>query len=199
MIKVYLAKMPDSKIENLHSKERMEEINLTKSESVKKEKYWVWKVLEKAIEYENFSPKEVNFYKDGFGKWKSSNLEFSLTHSGDFVGVAISDTPVGIDLQKLVLTNPDKFANRFLNENDLAKYLAVTESEKIAFLISHWAKLESAFKLFGDKKTVFDAKIDGLFFFEKDLNLEEKPYRLSVCSRQKQEVDFKFLDLKPTL
>ncbi len=199
MIKVYLAKMPDGKIENLYSKERMKEINLTNCKNVKREKYWVWKVLESAIELENFSPKEVVFYKDGFGKWKCSNIEFSLTHSGDFVGVAISDTPVGIDLQIVHLTNPDKFANRFLNQSDLEKYLSTDESEKTAFLISHWAKLESAFKLFGDKKTVFDAKTDGLFFFEKDLILEEKPYRLSVCAHRKQEVDFKFLDLKPTL
>ncbi len=199
MIKVYLAKMPDGKIENLYSKERMKEINLAKNENVKREKYWVWKLLESAFESENLSPRDVDFYKDEFGKWKGNGLEFSLTHSDGFVGVAISDNPIGIDLQKVNFPNPDKFANRFLNESDLAKYLSVNESKKSSFVISHWTKLESAFKLLGDKKTVFDAKIDNLFFFEKDLILEEHPYRLCVCSHQKEEVDFKFFNLKPTL
>ena len=57
-VRVYCALMPNGIGEReLYPKERMNEINECKSESVKREKYRVWELLEYAINFVIFATK----------------------------------------------------------------------------------------------------------------------------------------------
>lgn len=57
---------------------------------------------------------------------KGEEIHFSLSHSGDYAVCAISDIPVGIDIEKIDTFKPE-IANRFFNPSEL-KYVADAES-----------------------------------------------------------------------
>ena len=69
----------------------------------KRQSVLVWKLLEYVF-YRYFSIKDVVFSLDKSGKWTSdqTDLFFSLSHSGNIVAVAVSDSErTGVDVEKV--------------------------------------------------------------------------------------------------
>lgn len=83
---------------SLFLRKRKDAIEKCKNELHKKQKYCVWKLLEYALARQGFDVPVVDFSFEG-GKWIASGIRFSLSHSYDYVAVAISDYPIGIDIQ----------------------------------------------------------------------------------------------------
>ena len=148
-IKVYLSLIPDKNIEKVLPKERFEEINGCLDEKVKREKYFVWKLLELALrDSTGVNPDFTRFNKGVNGKWKTQGVEFSLSHSNGVVAVAISNKPVGIDLQVIKPVNI-KLIERIFAEKELEEISALSDQEKNARIIEKWAEKESDFKRVG--------------------------------------------------
>ena len=82
--------------------ERQQEIARCKNDKVRREKYLVWKLLERAVT-ERFKLDFANlkFTKSANGQWVCPDLFFSLSHTDGAVCVAISDKPVGVDIEKV--------------------------------------------------------------------------------------------------
>ena len=99
---VYVRKFPFSiESEKIFPPLRAKEIVSCKNEKVKKEKFYVWKLLEEGLlQTLGLDIKTLLFQKEN-GKWSCENCYFSLSHSGDLAAVAISTKPVGIDVEKL--------------------------------------------------------------------------------------------------
>ena len=180
VIEVYVSEIPENVvIESVYPPIRDKEIAEVRNDKVRAEKFWVWKVLLRAIK--NIfcvDPEIVNFTKTSSGKWQADGFYFSLTHSGNKVAVAISSCEVGVDLEqkslffkKITAEKVDRFAEKIAADSE---ELPKTPED----LIIMWTKKESAYKFVG-KGGFSPKKIDTERFVFKVFDTEE--YVLTVC------------------
>ena len=146
-VRVYCALMPNGIGEReLYPKERMNEINECKSESVKREKYRVWELLEYAIKdafYPDFN--NLQFTKMPSGQWVCDKLCFSISHSDEAMTVALCESDVGVDIELVRELDP-RLADRVLTERELSYYQNLTEAQRTDYLLEAWCKKEAVFK-----------------------------------------------------
>lgn len=149
---VYIAAVPDKvEVEAVYPKLRQREISAAKNEKVKKEKFFVWQLLSFAVkESLGCDIKELNFSKTKNGKWLCDKCFFSLSHTNGFAAVAISDKPVGVDIE-----NTGDFKSRHDLETllKLAKRVGIEISggdEGYDDFLKGWTKKESIFKCIGE-------------------------------------------------
>lgn len=81
---------------------RAEEISACSNEFLRKQKFYVWKLLEFAtVDALGLKLDLLNLKRDKNGKWHSDKCCFSLTHSKNVVAVALSDNPIGVDAERV--------------------------------------------------------------------------------------------------
>ena len=194
-IKVYLSLIPDKKIEKVLPKERFDEINGCLDEKVKREKYFVWKLLELALRNATgVNPDFTRFYKGVNGKWQAQGVEFSLSHSNGVVAVAISDKPVGIDLQVIKPLKNDRLIEKIFTEKELEKINALSGQEKTARIIEKWAEKESDFKrVGGDNFLTYIRDNRAVSGFSARVTLPNGDYVVAVSGEG--EVEMKIVEL----
>ena len=153
-LNIYIASIPsDDFVGKLCLKERNEEIENVKNLEVKKQKYWVWKVLELAIIRDlKLNPDNVQFTKDKYGKWSCPNFKFSLSHTKNVAVVAISNDEVGVDIEE-----NDRLDSS--NENLKSKILHKKEGDTFsAGIINGMAGIATITKI-EDKKIYFSFRL----------------------------------------
>ena len=183
-IKVFLSKIPGILPKDIiYPEERQEEIDKVRSETVKLEKYWSWKLLEKAVNevfkgvFSSFS-----FTKTPHGKWICPDFYFSITHSGGYCSVIISDTRCGVDLERHRNLSSG-LEQKILTENELSKYRELfSKAEKNTYLLNKWTEKEAIFKCHGGK-ALLPSKLEAESFnvVHSDISLDEGIYSLAVC------------------
>lgn len=200
IVDVYVAEIPENtKLTALYPPERNREIEACSSEKVKREKYYVWKLLEYALERTfGYKMKKQTFTKTAFGKWQCASCSFSLSHSKNAVAVALSRTPVGVDIQ---CYEPEKIravAQKFLNDAEKTAYEAQSEEEKTDFLLRTWTQKESLFKTFdtaGCKMVSIDTTAAKTW--TKKIEVKKEPYFLCVASEHVEKIRlFENIDLQ---
>jgi phosphopantetheinyl transferase len=145
---VYIAKYPFPYNEDINCPLRREEIEKCRNSAVKEQKFYVWKLLEYAL-LDAFGLKKniLNFKKKKNGKWVLDGYFFSLSHSGNIVVAAVSDSPIGVDIQKIKqIEDPAKFKTIIFSEKEKAKYRDVNDEK----LMKIWSLKECAFKKSND-------------------------------------------------
>ena len=115
ILDVYLARIDDSEpIKQVYPPERQKEIADCKNEKLKRLKYADWRLLKTALDNSfHLDFNSLDFSKTKNGKWLADGVFFSLTHTLDFVAVAVSNTPVGIDAEV-----ESEFSARFQNNSE---------------------------------------------------------------------------------
>ena len=152
ILDVYIATIPENgKLEKVYPKLRQKEISACKNETVKKEKYYAWKLLEYAL-FRTFGLKiqDQKFEKTDNGKWICENFEFSISHSYSQVAVAISRDKVGVDIELLKARKTEKLSEKILTDTELDEFNGLSIDEKDEFIILKWSEKESLFKMAGD-------------------------------------------------
>jgi phosphopantetheinyl transferase len=90
---------------------------------------------------------KIEIKKDG-NKWVCNECYFSLSHSENVAAVAISRTPVGVDIEKLdgarFLLLPQE---KLLTESEQAQANIMRTDEKGEYVCSLWTVKEAAFKM----------------------------------------------------
>ena len=173
MTNVYIAALPkDLPIGNLCCQERMNEIEKVSNERVKREKYFVWKLLCYGLKHSfDLDEQNLNFLKSEEGAWKLNGVEFSLSHSDDALAVAVSQTPIGIDVERVHKPRSNRMAEYMMNEQELEKFNLVPTEEREAHLIEIWTAKEAIFK--SQKSQNFIPKqIDTLSHSTKTINFQ---------------------------
>jgi len=132
---------------------RKKEIESCGNLKVKQEKFFIWKLLEKALkESLDIDIKDVEFHKLENGKWVCDRCQFSLSHSHGVVCVAISDSFVGVDLEYIDgKRHPLNLVNKTIHANEKCE----TENDFFAL----WTIKEAYFK-FSNENHFNPKKID---------------------------------------
>ena len=182
---VYVARIPDSKkLSPLYPKQRDKEVRSVKNEEVRKHKYYAWRLLEHAL-FKTFAYdiKKLEFTKYPSGKWSCQNCEFSISHSGALVAVAVSRKPVGVDIQLQKELVSSGFADRMLTEKERQTLTALDdEKERQTELIKLWTIKESIFKTFNSDKYI-PAEIETSDYetYSETVDVDGVTYHLAVC------------------
>lgn len=181
---VYIAEMPSRvKMKKVFPHSRWTEIQSATNVTVRKEKYFVWKLLEYGLK-QSIGKKitDLEVFKSDTGKWMCETCEFSLSHSGNLVCVAISKKPIGVDIEKIQVPKVD-ISKAILSKEEIIEYDRLSQEEKNIFIIETWSKKESLFKR-KNIKTVSKAEFRALngTVFQKIIFTNGESYMLSVAT-----------------
>lgn len=189
--KIYFAKTKESGLP-IYPEERADEILGCKNEKVKREKSSVWTLLSFAVK--DAFGKELtsyNFKKKENGKWVSDGFYFSLTHSNGVAGVAISNAPIGVDIENITMfdkkigSKKDAFLKKVCSDEEYKTY----KNAPISRLSALWTAKESAFKRSDDN--YFDyKKCKTGFSKSNEMKLFKEEYSVSVCAENDCYIEY---------
>ena len=180
---VYTAKIPtDLTVKTVYPPQKNLEISSCLSQKVKEEKFFAWCVLEFAIKNTfGFDLKTLNFSKQENGKWICDKCHFSISHSHGVVAVAVSNIPVGVDLE---LFEPAKSGciEKYLTLSELNHLEQLSSDKKWEFLLAVWSKKESVYKKQG-LGAFIPSKIDTVKenVETQKVIIGERAYLFSLC------------------
>jgi hypothetical protein len=146
---VYFAQLPSVLgRRGMFPPERETYILQTGNPVLQRQRYYVWLLLEYALFHslEKHLP-ELQLYVEN-GKWTSPVCHFSLSHGDNGLAVAVSNAPVGVDIQKCI--SKDKAPSFILSPNEVPLFENATD--KTSFLTELWTKKESIFKASNEKR-----------------------------------------------
>ena len=199
MIKIYVARLPQiERNEPLLCLERQNEINSISNERVRREKYYVWKLLEYAIK--NGLEKDassIRFKKSKNGKWSCKEFEFSISHSTEAIAVAVSDESVGIDVERIRVKRSKKMAEYILTEDEYFEYSDIPDENGENYIVRKWCQKEAVFKT-QNKAHFRPSEIETAEYFcvTKNFDIGEEKYILAVAAKKRQEFEiFELYDL----
>ena len=195
--RVFVAPIPENiEITEVYPPERYAEITNVKNERVRREKYFVWRLLEYAIKKsrgENI--KDVAFRKCESGRWVAEDFDFSLSHSDGVAAVAISDSCVGVDIEELSCPRAESFAKRVLSSCEYEEFSLLPRESREEYLIKKWTQKEAAFKSCNADRFIpmkteakpSDIKTDVLI-------IKGRKYVISVYAVNSEEIDIELVD-----
>ena len=182
--RVYVRTMPfEIKNERIYPPSRVEEIEACTNEKVRAHKYYVWKLLEFALE-DTFGMKieNINARKEGM-RWVCDGYYFSLSHSEKCVAVALSNYPVGIDIQ--LVREVTNISPRIL-----------CKGEKGDNLLEIFSKKEAIFKSLG--REVFSPSLidtGDSDVASEILSIQGEQYILSVACKFREYKQINMFDI----
>ena len=163
---VYVAKIapgkPDGeRVAAIYPPERRREIEATANAALRAARIADWELLSFAAKRSlKTDVAEAQFKKKLGGRWICDKFHFSLTHTKSAVAVAVSNFPVGVDMEY-----PDEIAEKLTPERiEALKRRFFTESERdcgegAADFAKVFTKKEAIFKRSG-KRAFLPSKID---------------------------------------
>ncbi len=200
-LSVFIAQIPrKTNVTALSHPLRQSQIDSCKSDKVKEEKFYVWKLLEYAVfNLFNKPLTDFNITLNKTGKWLSNGFEFSLSHSNGVVAVAISPYPVGVDVELIKKPNVNVYGKVF-NDKQLIEFNRLPEDEKAEYFITKWANKESVFK--SENKPIFiidKENCNSVEVFSKKITFNELNYVLSIAGKGASNAKFTTIDFERVL
>lgn len=182
---VYVALLPEGECgAPLYPEERDAYVKNTANLTVRRERYFVWRLLEIAARRSlGLELSEIGLHREG-ERWTGELADISLAHGGGALAVAISGAPVGVDIELLSDgSDGDRLAERFFNDAERAEYYAAPESERGLAFLRVWTAKEAIFK--SQRGSIFapsDVDSHSSRVHSSILRLGERDLVLSVAS-----------------
>lgn len=194
---VYLAPLPETLPEvSLYPPERALEVQSTCHEALQRRRYWGWKLLQTAADRAfGVDFRSLHFEKTSFGKWTCDRFSFSLSYTEGAMAVAVSDAPVGIDLENIRVFQ-EKFQGRL--EQFLQKITAEGEKDtppQLDAALRLWTAKESIFKCRGVGQFIPN-EIDTTQFIAEGRTLLSETVYISLCTDSAATTRYFLLDGK---
>ena len=151
-----------------------------------------WRLMESSLKRHGFSAENVVIGKNG--KMECEGIYFNISHSADMVLCAVSDTPVGCDIEK-VTNAPMEVAERYFSEKE-RRYIAVAKNSADANrrFFRLWTMKESYMKMTGEGMSLSPDRLetdpDGLSILRDGIlqscvlqNSAIDDYEISICTQ----------------
>lgn len=197
MVHLYMADithLPEQELELLNlPKERVQKIERQQNAEKKRQTLGAGLLLKDVLEKHGISQTEVRFGQ--YGKPEADRLCFNLSHSGNLVVCAVSDKPVGCDVEK-VRKAPKGIAKRYFCENEYMYLETLEEAKYDTEFFRLWTMKESYVKMTGEGlrlptdefemilseevKVLRDGEIQECFIKEYTVS----GYRITVCAKE---------------
>lgn len=107
---------------------------------------------------QNTAPECLSFVYGPKGKpalSDSNGVHFNISHSGDWIALAVSQTPVGVDIEYARDTRKtDSIVRRFFHPQEAEHYRTLSPEEQRRFFYERWTAREAALKALGIGLTV---------------------------------------------
>lgn len=208
MIEVFAIKLIENKIFESHKKGLLSFLPKESQEAVLRHKTakgaqrtcFGELISRKIIQEKTSIPtQEIHFEKTNKGKpfMKNSPIHFNISHSGDWVVLAVADIDVGIDVELLREINY-RIATRFFSKYENALLEKLEGKNKSNLFFDFWTLKESYLKLLGTGLTkslnsFTIVKNEDGFTLKENSNKNREPvyfrqyrlsegYKLSACS-----------------
>ena len=168
-----------NKFFDLMSEEKREKVKRLKKDRDKKLSVCGEMLAKRAIsELTGKNAEEIVFEIKKSGKpfCQNADIEFSISHSGEYVVCAVSTHRVGIDIQ-IVTPYNDKTAKKVCSEEEIKKI--EESSDKAREFIKIWTKKEAVLKR--DEKSIFSSDIKTCLLDENIKTIEFKDYFVSIA------------------
>lgn len=156
-----------------------------------------WSALEKGMLHTfDRALETLKFHKSENGKWGCDGYFFSLSHTKDAVAVAVSNSPVGVDIE-----DADAFGEKYAEVSERFCEKALTKKELSQGTVNDG---EAFLRLWTRKESIFKRRGNGAFLpneIEGDASeamtvcfaLDGRRYVLSVCAEQREDASFYLL------
>ena len=170
LLDVYAAAVPpDLRCGTVFSPARARLLEETRSPSLKCQRWLVWHLLELAAVHSlGLEPENLIFQREQSGRWRCDAFEFSLSHARDVVAVAVSRSPVGVDVESL----PD-FARRYTADPALCRRVLRRIAAESELKDSEGCESERLLRLWTGKESLFKYRQRGSFLPEETVCGEE--------------------------
>ena len=148
LVDVYLAALPQAPVgEPLNCSLRQQELDGISNEQVRREKYYAWKLLEYGLFRSlGLKTEKLQITKKENGQYVADKAYFSISHSANALAVAVSRSPVGVDIEPMDAPCKPGMAERILHPNERIK---LQGQDLEAYFISMWTAKEALFKASG--------------------------------------------------
>jgi len=83
------------------------------------------------------------------GKPRLGGVEFSISHSGDRIGLAVATVPVGLDVEADNRRADDSLIGYALNETEQRALAPLPAEERVSTFFQYWARKEALMKATG--------------------------------------------------
>lgn len=94
------------------------------------------------------------------GKPKIDGLEVSISHSGEWVALALTDaSPVGVDVEEVRDAEVDDLARISFSPTELAAFKAVPQNDRKSAFFTYWSRKEAVVKATGKGMSVAMSKL----------------------------------------
>lgn len=179
----------------LHPESRYNEIVKCKNPGVQKEKYLVWKLLEKIVEkHFNLEFANLKFTKNDNGQWLCPDFYFSLSHTDMLVCAAVSDQPIGVDAE-LVRAVRAELEGRILTEKERDAIKRLPPDKQGEYLLESWVKKESIFKKEGGHALLPNRiRTDEYNTSVRRVACGTAEYLIAVCQDRADEIEINFVE-----
>lgn len=190
VVDVYTATIPErDEMPPLSCALRQTEIDGVSNADVRRQKYYVWRLLEYALE-RSFGLKsaDLSFQKEG-NRYVCDKAFFSLSHSGSTLAVAVSRDVVGVDVEQIAARETERLAQRVFTPAELAQYESLSAEEQSRCFFRVWTAKEALFKAAHKDSfipTEYDTLLGGVKSFEQIIGGES--YFLSVATKTPERV-----------
>ena len=195
LVHVYVARFPFAvEDESILPSERAAEIEGCSNPNVRNEKFYVWKLLEIAL-MRSLGQKiqKTDIHRTQNGKWECSSCCFSLSHSGNFVAVAVSRKPIGVDIERCDESRfTTALAEKITTAKERKSISRLDDKSRGAALNALWTKKEAVFKLLNEK-SFQPKKIEASSYSTatKVVECEGERYLITVASEDAARADFR--------
>jgi len=181
--KLYLWKITED-FDTLFSQVKLKDSSLARLETMKSESHQKgFLAVRMLLQHNDYS--DFDLFYDEFGKphlkpqgCSIKDVEISISHSADFSAIVISNSKVGLDIERAKVKIL-RIAKKFMDVSHLEN---LSEEEKINKATVVWGIKESIFKIKNEKGISFPNHI-----FEKDFNFEDKKATATLKFNNKEE------------
>jgi phosphopantetheinyl transferase len=181
--KLYLWKITED-FDTLFSQVKLKDSSLARLETMKSESHQKgFLAVRMLLQHNDYS--DFDLFYDEFGKphikpqgCSIKDVEISISHSADFSAIVISNSKVGLDIERAKVKIL-RIAKRFMDVSHLEN---LSEEEKINKATVVWGIKESIFKIKNEKGISFPNHI-----FEEDFNFEDKKATATLKFNNKEE------------